>query len=97
MQEANPDATWMKFTPNRLGKSDNRVEVNTVDVGERKGIGINDICCGELGEKGGKRLVKLLNSYRDYVPLDFRELGKTPAAEVKIESKDDEPVYHKPR
>ena len=94
--QAISNATEVTFTLNRLNKRDNKLEVNVVNVDKRKAIEINDIYCGELDGKDRVRLAKFLNDYRDCISLNFRELGKTSAAEMKIELKDDEPVYHKP-
>ena len=54
--QAISDATGVTFTLNRLNQRDNKLEVNVVNVDERKAIEINDIHCGELEEKDRTRL-----------------------------------------
>lgn len=40
--------------------------LNALDIGDRNGIEISDIRCGELDEKDVTRLVKLINKYRAF-------------------------------
>ena len=59
--QAISDATGT-FTFNRLDKRNNKLEVNVVNVDEKKAIEINDIYCGEL-DKNKVCLANLLNDY----------------------------------
>lgn len=90
------DMSGVTFTLDNPNEVNNIVDVQMIDMKQEKLVKEADIHCGNLDEKSKDRLIKLLNKYRSTVSFNIKELGKTDAAEMKIELKTETPVFHEP-